>query len=277
MQYEVKKAKKKKRVTCYSLLEIKSIQADEEKCQEDKSIIIGCHNKLDKCVICGWGKLQNKEYTQSKLQETDKGSSKIESTVFGVTIKAHCLKVNPSGFTVSYLESFIWNTPFSIWPCHSHPLVWLTDANLHQFETVWIRQQKAMSTVNEVSETKGLKCFCWQVKLKLDRQGERPPLCWMAHLSPASLRSEQDMEKRKTNWLSKRSQVPRQFEIEAGHVGRVILMIFTVLFFLYLLCFSFSLPLFAAYLRLFFFLLIFMSLKKKKFLIPSAGKDDLFG
>lgn len=142
--------------------ERKNIQADEEKWrfQENKSIIIGYRNKLDKCVICGWGKLQNKEYTQSKLQETDKGSSKIAGTVFGVTIQAHCLKVNPSGFTVSYLENSIWNTPFSIWPCHSHPLVWLTAANLHQFVTVWIRQQKAMSTVNEVSKTKRLKCFC---------------------------------------------------------------------------------------------------------------------
>lgn len=29
------------------------MQADEEKCQEDKSAIIRFHNKLDKCVICG--------------------------------------------------------------------------------------------------------------------------------------------------------------------------------------------------------------------------------
>lgn len=90
--------------------------------------------------------------------------------VFGVTIKAHCLKVNPSGFTVSYLEISIWNTQFSLWPCHSLPLVWLTAANLHQFETVWIWDSRRWCTVTEITETKGLKCFCWQVKLKLDQQ-----------------------------------------------------------------------------------------------------------
>lgn len=87
--------------------------------------------------------------------------------VFGVTIKARCLKINPSGFTVSYLKSAIWNTPFSLWPC-LHPLEWITAANLHQFQTE--QEGKRLTTAdNDVSETKGLAMInCWVVFFTVD-------------------------------------------------------------------------------------------------------------
>lgn len=129
----------------------------------------------------------------------------------------------------------------------SPSMTWLTAANLHQFETVWIRQQKVMSAVN-VSRHKSPIMFLLADTLQQssrwidEAEGHPCSWCHIFHLPAQSL--NEIWRNKQTHWLHKLFGRKCQ-----GNLGWKCDML-GQWYFWYLLYFSPLSPLFSVYLLL---------------------------